>query len=108
MISLAVVLAQGIVQEAGNNPNTLKDLEKVFGRFIGVIIPFGGIVLFVMLMYGGIRYISSGANPRNVEAAKNTLTYAIFGIVLLAMAYLILVIIGLLTGADLTTFSVGI
>ena len=91
-----------------DTPNTLKDLEKVFEKFIGVIIPFGGIVLFVMLMMGGIKYISAGANPRNVEAAKNTLTYAIFGIVLLALAYLILVIIGLLTGADLTTFTVGV
>lgn len=101
---LNIVLAQIVTDQ----PNTLSDLEGVFARFIGTIIPFGGIVLFVMLMLGGIKYISSGANPRNVESAKNTLTYAIFGIVLLALAYLLLLIVGYLTGTNLGVFRIGL
>jgi len=94
-----------------NGPNTLttqagiQGLEAVFQNVIGIIIPFGAIVLFVILMYGGIRYITAGANPRSVEAARNTITYGIIGMVVLAMAFLILVIIELLTGADITTFQ---
>lgn len=87
------------------NPNTLTDLEGVFGNILGLFIPLGSIVLFVMLVLGGIKYISSGDKPGNVEQAKAIITYAIIGAVLLAMAYLILQVIGLVTGANLTTFE---
>lgn len=89
-----------------DNPATLDQLETVFANVVGVIVPFGAIVLFVMLLYGGIRYITSGASPQNVEQARKIITYAILGVVLLAMAFLILVIIQAVTGANVTTFEI--
>jgi len=89
-----------------NTPNSLTDFEDVFSNFIGVLIPFGGILLFVLLMYGGIRYITAGPNPQAMEGAKKTITYAIIGMVVLAMAFLILKLIEIFTGASVTTFSI--
>lgn len=48
-----------------------------------------GAVSVLMLVYGGIRYTISMGDPKNVEAAKNTILYAIVGIVVALLAYAI-------------------
>ena len=85
---------------------TLQGLEGVFQNLVSVVLGFAGIALFLMLVVGGYKYITSGGDPKSVESAKNTLTYAIVGIVLLASAYLILRFIGVFTGAGVENFRV--
>ncbi len=88
------------------SPAPLSALEDVFGSVVTSLLALGGIVLFLMLLSGGFKYLTSGGDPKAVEGAKNTLTYAIGGLVLLAFSYLILVIIGTFTGADVTNFVI--
>jgi len=86
---------------------TLQDLEILFGNVVGVILGLAGIVLFIMLLSGGFKYITAGGDPKGVEGAKKTLTYAIGGIVVIALSYLILNLIGVITGATaISTFKV--
>ena len=87
-------------------PAELSQLEDVFESVVTSLLALGGIVLFLMLLSGGFKYLTSGGDPKAVEGAKNTLTYAIGGLVLLAFSYLILVIIGTFTGADVTNFVI--
>lgn len=99
-------LAQGKVEKGISDPAKLSDLEKVFGNVVQVVLALGGIVLFIMLLSGGFKYITSGGDPKGVEEAKKTLTYAIGGMILLAMAFLILRFIQQLTGVDVTRFKI--
>lgn len=85
---------------------TIKGLECAFGNFISVILALAGIILFVMLVVGGFRYLVSGGDPKAVEAAKATLTHAILGLVILVLAFLILVFIKQITGVDVTIFRI--
>lgn len=48
-----------------------------------------GAVSVLMLIYGGIRYTISMGDAKNVEAAKNTIMYAVIGIVVALLAYAI-------------------
>jgi hypothetical protein len=91
---------------SGESPATLSDLEVLFQRVISIALGLGGIVLFVMLVVGGFKYLTSGGDPKAVESAQKTLTSAILGLVLLLSAYLILKLIGNFTGVDLTKFSI--
>lgn len=84
----------------------LSDLEGVFGHVVGVVLALGGIVLFIMLLSGGFKYITSGGDPKGIEGAKKTLTYAIGGMIFLAMAFLILRFIQEFTGVDVTKFKI--
>jgi hypothetical protein len=45
-----------------------------------------GIVAVIMIIVGGIRYVTSGGDSGNVSAAKNTILYAIIGLVIVALA----------------------
>jgi cytochrome bd-type quinol oxidase subunit 2 len=48
-----------------------------------------GVVSVIMIIYGGFRYITSGGDSGRVGNAKNTLIYAIVGLVIVALAQLI-------------------
>lgn len=89
-------------------PPTLNQLEFVFGNFVTTLLALGGIVLFLMLLSGGFRYLTSGGDPKAVEGAQKTLTYAIGGMVLLAGSFIILRLIGAFTGTDaiITNFDI--
>ena len=103
------VIAQAIAPIANEDGvATLRGLEGIFQNIITVVLGFAGIALFIMLIIGGFKFITSGGDPKAAESARNTLTSAIAGMVLLASAYLILRFIGVFTGAQVENFRVFI
>lgn len=48
-----------------------------------------GIISVIMIVYGGFRYITSGGDSSKVTNAKNTIIYAIIGLVIVAAAQFI-------------------
>lgn len=92
------ITADGVVQ--------LRYLECMFSNIVGVVLGLAGLALFVMLIVGGFKYMTAGGDPKAMQGAQGTLTMAILGLVLVAMAYLILLVIGQVTGVDLKTFKV--
>lgn len=84
----------------------LTDLEKVFGNVVGILLGLAGIALFITLVVGGFKYITAGGDPKGVESAQKTLTYAIGGLVLIAAGFLILRFISQFTGVDITQFRI--
>jgi len=62
-----------------------KTITTVINFFSAVV----GIVSVIMIIYGGFKYISSGGDSGNVQSAKNTIIYAVIGLVVVAMAQFI-------------------
>jgi len=91
---------------SGDAPVQLSDLEVVFKNVVNVVLGFAGIAFFVLFLIGGIKYITSGGDPKATEGAQKTITYAIFGLVAIILSYLILVLIKEITGVDVTKFKV--
>lgn len=92
----------------GDVPAQLTDLEPVFGNVVSVALAIGGILLFIMLVIGGFRYISAGADAKSAQGAQQTITYAIYGIIFLALAYLFLRIIAGFTGVtEILNFQIS-
>lgn len=50
---------------------------------------FVGIVSVIMIIVGGFKYITSGGASDKVTGAKNTIIYAIIGLVIVALAQFI-------------------
>jgi len=48
-----------------------------------------GFVAVIMIIYGGVKYITSGGDSNNISGAKNTIVYAIIGLVIVALAQVI-------------------
>jgi len=68
---------------AGGSLNVLiKNIINVFSIVVGL-------VAVVMIIVGGFRYIVSGGESGSVSGAKNAILYAIVGLVIVAVAQLI-------------------
>jgi hypothetical protein len=84
----------------------IRYLECIFGNVVGMFLGFAAIVLFIMLILGGFKFLTSGGKPESLESARNTLTYAIGGMILIALSFLILRFIQEFTGAEVTNFVI--
>lgn len=72
----------------GNNqPAQLFGDGSVFKRITDILLFLVGAIAVIMLIIGGIRYVVSGGDQSQVTAAKNTILYAIIGIVVAILAY---------------------
>ena len=61
---------------------------------INWILGFVGLVAVVMLVYGGFTYVISGGDEQKLESAKNTIIYAVIGIVVVLLAFVIVRAVG--------------
>lgn len=84
---------------------TIQYIETIITRFLNIAVRLAGIAVFIMLIIGGFRYLTSGGDSKKAESAKNTLTYAIFGLVLILAAWFILRFIETFTGVTVTEFT---
>lgn len=55
-----------------------------------------GIISVIMIIVGGIRYALSGGDSNSINGAKNTILYAVIGLVVAMLAY---AIVGFVTGS---------
>jgi len=87
---------------------TIGNLQYVFAKVVSAAISLSGIVLFVLLLVGGFKYITSGGDPKATEAAQKTITYAVIGLILILASYLILLLISKITGVDVTKINLTV
>ena len=79
-------LQQGKTSEM---PTTIFGNTGIFTRIVSVMLFTVGILSVIMLIFGGLRYIISNGDSKKVEAAKNTILYAIIGLIVAIMSYAI-------------------
>lgn len=61
--------------------------QGVFKTITDVLLFLIGAISVIMLIIGGIRYVVSGGESSAVQSAKNTILYAIVGVVVAILAY---------------------
>jgi hypothetical protein len=59
----------------------------IFQTIANTLIFLVGAVAVLFLIIGGLRYVVSNGDPKNVEAAKNTILYAIVGVVVAILSF---------------------
>lgn len=74
---------------ADGMPAELIGPDGVFTRITNTTLYAIGIVSVIMLIIGGFRYIISGGDSKKVTEAKNTVLYAIIGLIIAILAFAI-------------------
>ena len=74
---------------AAGMPTELIGDNGVFSRLTNTILLIVGLISVIMLVYGGLRYILSGGDSKKVTDAKNTVLYAIIGLIISLLAFAI-------------------
>jgi hypothetical protein len=83
---------QGIVGAAecaqpDNVPTELFGSDSIFQNVANILIFLVGAISVIMLIVGGLRYVLSSGDSSAVASAKNTILYAIIGIVVAILAF---------------------
>lgn len=66
-----------------------KDLATVIGSVIKIVLAILGVILLILVIYGGILWMMAGGSPEDVTKAKNLLQQAVIGIAITLAAYAI-------------------
>lgn len=80
------------LQDAGGCNTAVDQSNKVSSTLqalISILSIVVGIVAVIMLIIGGIRFVTSQGDGSSVAAARNTIIYAIVGIIVALMAQVI-------------------
>ena len=78
--------------------------DSIIRRVINLMLYAVGVISVIMLIYGGFRYVISGGQKESVTAAKNTILYAIVGLIISIFSYAIVkFVISAVVGSDSVT-----
>lgn len=85
-------------------PSELFGDAGVFTQITNTVLFIVGILSVIMLIYGGLRYVISGGDQKKVTDAKNTIMYAVIGLIIAILSF---AIINFVIGAFATDNSFG-
>jgi len=88
------------------NDKGLKCLEGVTDSIFKGIIALIIIGMFIMMLMGGMRYVTAGGDQKAIDSARKTITYAVTGVVFALAGYYLLNVLGNTVGlANLLRFE---
>jgi hypothetical protein len=79
----------GITAGGGTCDDSGAGITSIIRLVIQIFSVVAGIAAVIMIITGGLRYITSGGDSSKVSGAKNTILYAIIGLVIVALAQII-------------------
>lgn len=86
---------------------TIKGIECIFQNIIGPVPSLLALVAVGMIVLAGARLLMAGSDPKAYAAAWSTFTWAVIGLILLAVAWLIIILIQRFTGTTgITNFGI--
>ena len=65
------------------------DLKQVVASLVQIVLGFVGIIFVILIIWGGLEWMTSGGNEQKIESAKNRIKNATIGLVLVVLAYTI-------------------
>ncbi len=84
--------------DAGINPKA--DIGKVFGNAITIIFVLAALAVLFMLIIGAFQWIMSGGEKEAVNKARGRITNALIGLVILALAFLVVRLVGAIVNVN--------
>jgi hypothetical protein len=67
----------------------ITDPNDLIARIIKVIIGLSGTLALIMFIYGGITFMISGGQPKQIKAGTNAMMYSAGGLILIFASYII-------------------
>ena len=99
-VSATTTIQEGIEEARPDDvPASLVGQSGVINQLTETALMVIGLVSVFMLIYGGLRYITSGGDAKKVTEAKNTILYALIGLVIAILSFAIVNFVLNLLGA---------
>ncbi len=75
-------------------------------QLVDGIFVFAFIMALFFLLIGALHWITSGGDKANLENARNKITHAIIGLIIIAAAWAVMILVGNFFGIDFTNIPI--
>ena len=79
--------AQNGANMANGGGGSNQNLPDIITTIINVMLFIAGALAVIMIIYGGIRYITAHGDEKQVKVAKDTIVYSVTGLIIAILAY---------------------
>lgn len=83
-----------------------KGLGAIISQLIGALFVAGFLLSFFFLMLGGVSWITSGGDKTKLEKARDQITNAIIGLIIVGGAFAIAALVSQFFGLDLKALPI--
>lgn len=81
-------------------------ISSIISAVVIIILIIAALVFFFMLVWGGIRYITSGGDKGQTEAARGQITAALIGLVIVFAAWAIINLVNIFFGINILSLEI--
>lgn len=91
----------GVCVDAANpDVATIQGFQCLLANVLSVFLTIVGLAAFVMLIAASFRLLASGGNSQAMEKARNSVTYAVVGLIVAVSAFIVLNLVAKFTGVN--------
>jgi len=76
-------------------------IGDVLGSLFNYLLPLAGILMFVMIIYGGLTLMLSGGSPEGVKEGTNKIVLGVVGFIVVFAAFWIIKIVEAIFGIQI-------
>ncbi len=84
---------------------TLPCIWIALQNVINAALALSGVVAVFLIIYSGYQYVTSSGDKEKVDNARKRLTYAIIGLVIIMMSFVMVNLLSQFTGVDLNQLT---
>jgi len=71
----------------------ITDVGQLISALVGTLLILAALLAFVFLILGGLQWITSGGDKAAMETARNKITHAIVGLIIVGAAWAIMMLV---------------
>ena len=86
----------------------ITDVGRLISAAVSFLLILSALAAFLYLVLGGLQWITSGGDKAGMEAARNKITHAIVGLVIVAAAYAVMTLVSNFLGIQFLNGSFNI
>lgn len=89
----APTLCKDNAKEQSKTSNTIYGKDGIITKAIRLLSIVIGVAAVVVIIIGGFKYVLSAGDPNSINSAKNTILYAVIGLVISVIAQAIILFV---------------
>jgi len=79
----------------------ISDIGQLISALVGTLLIIAALAAFFYLILGGIQWITSGGDKTGMEAARNKITHAIVGLIIVGASWAIMLLVQRFLGVEI-------
>ena len=91
--TVSMAMAEVNIEPIDTGKGYATNFGTMFSSILNVVMLIAAILVFAYMIWGGVEWITSGGDKGKAESARNKLTAAIIGLVIVAASYAVVTLV---------------